>query len=334
MSGVGTIVCFAIAFYQPGTIPALSKVASADPQAVEANGQAQAQVAAQANEVAKALEESQKKLEGSWKEAGKAAGQAYNKFKELRTNYQAMLNQTQELGKRVESAGKTLRSVIQFLDFVKAANAAVMAAMSNPFSQWLAKVLASTTYMKIVAFLGKLASVLSAIGQGISAIEALTKATEQKTAEAEKALTPTAPAPPVAAPVTPGAPAAPGTPVGGQPIYQPQPYPYPSYGSYPPVPPQQPMPQPMPQPAPAPAPAGQAGNGNGIPNVYNSGWIPRSPGGTGGSGERITISLEDPDGDGKYNVKVDAEGDLDKDLKIGGKIGDQEFNVNIDSDTA
>jgi hypothetical protein len=332
MSVAGYIQCFAIAFYQPGVIPALSKVASADPQAVESNGQAQAQVAVQANEVAKALEESEKKLEGSWKEAGKAAGEAFKKFKELRTSYKEMLNQTLELGKRVEATGKTLKGLIQFLDFVKAANAAVMAAMSNPFSQWLAKALASATYLKIVAWLGKLASILSAFGQGISAIEAATRTTEQKTAEAEKALTPGAPAPPVATapttPGTPGAPATPGAPVGGQPVYQPQPYPYPSYGSYSPVQPPQPPPQPLPQPTPLPAPGGQAGNGSGIPNVYNSGWVPRSP----GSGERITISLDDPDGDGKYNVTVDAQGDLDKDLRIGGKIGDQEFNVNIDSD--
>jgi len=335
MSAVGSIQCGAIAALQPGFPAMMSKIVSCDPGAVQQNANAQITVMARAGEVGKQLEGSMKKLETLWK-AGAAAADAVAAFGQLRSSFGDLVGQGADLGQRIQAIGRILQTTIKIAQFVKAANAAVAALMSNPFSMSAARALATATTAQTAGWLGMLAQTIMTVGTVISAIQQAIQQTEGKTAAIGKALDPGMVLPtPTTPPMFPGQPA-PGQPQPIQPLpIQPQPVPYPSYGSYPAVPTPMPTPLPTPLPAPLPAPGTQAPVNNGVPNVYNSGWIPRgTPGsGSGGSGERITISLEDPDGDGKYNVKVDAEGDLDRDLKIGGKIGDQEFNVNIDSET-
>ncbi|HEY8473782.1 MAG TPA: hypothetical protein VIL37_14265 [Natronosporangium sp.] len=332
---IGTIQCGAIAALQPGFPTLMSKIVSCDPAAVQQNADAQITVVARAGEVGKQLEGSMKQLETLWK-AGAAVAGAVSAFNQLRSAFDDLVGQGTQLGERIQAIGRILQNTIRIVQFVKAANAAVAALMSNPFSMSAARALAGATTVQTASWLGMLAQAIMTIGTVISAIQQAVQQTESTTAEVGKALDPGMASPIPAAPPATGQPALPQLPIQPLPVGDPiplprHPAPYPSYGSYPPAapPPGTPStPPPVPQPMPLPAPLGPV---TGVPNVYNSGWIPRN---AGGSGDRITISLEDLDGDGKYNVKVDAEGDLDRDLKIGGRIGDQEFNVDIDSSEA
>jgi hypothetical protein len=194
---------------------------------------------------------------------------------------------------------------------VKAANKAVAALMSTPWSMPAAKALATATAAQTISWIGMVAQAATTIGQVLSGVQQATHKTDTTMATLGQVLGAGTGTPPSAA--TP--------PTFPPPTQQPTVSANPSVQAPGVTPPMgySPMPGNPPQ--------------RGLPTVYESGWIPR--GASPGTGNGLTIDVTDSDHDGRYEVRLNVpESQLTKDLKINvaAKVGDQEIKGNFEID--
>ena len=186
--------------------------------AVMANAQQQVAVVKRMVQVAKAIEDTLKKLEPLWS-AGTAATSMSRAYQQICGSLNELNGQGEDLGKQIQAIGKILETVNRIVTFVKGANAMCAALMSNPFSMSAARACASATQVQTGTFLSTLTQFVNAVGQLVSAIQQATQGTSDAVRQVGDQL---------------------GYDPGRPPTMQPQPYPYP--GQTPPFIPQQPYP--------------------------------------------------------------------------------------------
>lgn len=322
MNAVNVVACPAVdaMSHQPVSSTLMQKLGRVDHGALLVNAQQQVTVLARMGEVTTALGRSVSKLESLWKLSTASAGAATS-IGQIRGCFGDLVGQGKGLAGQVQAAGSLLQNALRILEFVKAANKAVAALMCTPWSMPAAKALATATAATTIGWLGMVAQMAMSIGQAISAVQQATQATDGTTAALGNVLGGGAGT--TVPPFTP--PTFPTQPAGST---------YPAYHSYPTVSsyPAASQPQYPVQPA-AQYPTAQTG----LPTVYD-GWIPRGgtqattgTTGTGGNaGSGLTIDITDSNRDGKYEVKVNVpESQLDEEISVDVKVGDQDFNIDV-----
>lgn len=314
MSAVGLVACTAIDACSgvPVTSTLAQQFGGVNPGAMLTNSHSQVMTLTRMGEVGTALGKSVSKLESVW-QLGSAGAGAVGAVGQIKGCLGEIVGQGTSLAKQIQAVGKLLQTAIKIIDIVKAANKAVAALMSNPWTHVAARVLASATAIKTLSWIAMVAQTATSIGQALGAVQQATHKTDSTTKAIGTALesgsagtSATAPVTPPFVPAPVGAanpPLVPASPGGTGSMY-------PSYPT-----------------------AGGTGQGSGTPTVFESGWVPARP--PAPSPTNITVSVGDFDGDGRNEIRVDVpQGKLNEDLKINvkAKVGNEEVSGTFDID--
>jgi hypothetical protein len=373
MSAVTLVACFAIdaCSNTPVTSILCKQFSNVNPSAIQSNSHAQSATLSRIGEVGNSLGKSVSKLEQVWK-VGAAANSAVNSINQIKGCLGEIVGQGTSLANKIQAVGKLLQTAIKIIDIVKAANAAVAALMSNPWTHAAARVLASATAIKTIAWIAMVAQQAMALGNALSAVQHATHKTDSTTKAIGSALGDGGSAPP---------PFLPSTNPAGTPPFNPSANPAATPPFYPTgTPPFNPNENPAYAPPLVPAgsggptstypsyptatpPSGAPGTtlpgapvstvpGSAVPGSPVPGGSPLPGGAAAGSHgmptvfesgwvarapaapTNITVSVGDFDGDGKNEIRVDVPQGLKEDLKINvnAKVGNEEVRGTFDID--